>query len=158
MANVRPVLALLRSMQLKRQLGAVERRLSQLDRGQKERLAMSMFREYEAAGQCPQPHLYQTSGDMRYRPWGDATAIGCERMTSANAEVRLAGMALWIAVAYHETRESPYRGIQAVHRRLVRLSRELRQSVVRKPRAAARRPLPTAGGPALGKRHEAAVG
>jgi hypothetical protein len=35
---------------------------------------------------------------------------------------------LWLAVAYHETRDSEHAALQALHRQLLRVVRELKES------------------------------
>ncbi len=64
---------------------------------------------------------------MRYVPWGQGTEVGYERACSGNAEVALRGMALWLAVAYHETKNSPHISLQLQHRQLMQLLRELKE-------------------------------
>ena len=37
------------------------------------------------------------------------------------------GIALWLAVAYHETKNSPHANLQLQHRQLMQLLRELKE-------------------------------
>ena len=37
------------------------------------------------------------------------------------------GIALWLAVAYHETKNSPHASLQPQHRQLMQLLRELKE-------------------------------
>ncbi|WP_199098508.1 hypothetical protein, partial [Dyella sp. ASV21] len=74
------------------------------------------------------PHLYGTSPQERYLPWGHGTDIGLARARSDNPEVALRGIALWLAVAYHETKESPHSSLQVRHRQLMRVLRELKET------------------------------
>ena len=39
----------------------------------------------------------------------------------------LRGIALWLAVAYHETKNSPHASLQPQHRQLMQLLRELKE-------------------------------
>jgi len=41
--------------------------------------------------------------------------------------VALRGIALWLAVAYHETKNSPHSSLQPQHRQLMQLLRELKE-------------------------------
>jgi len=41
--------------------------------------------------------------------------------------VALRGIALWLAVAYHETKNSPHASLQPQHRQLMQLLRELKE-------------------------------
>ena len=49
----------------------------------------------------------------------------------------LRGIALWLAVAYHETKDSPHTSLQPHHRQLLRVLRELRDATGEQPDATA---------------------
>lgn len=52
-----------------------------------------------------------------------------ERVRSRLQPIRLRGLATWIAVVYHETRDSADEGFQAVHRDVLGLIAELKASM-----------------------------
>ncbi len=76
-------------------------------------LAMS---EIETAGRSPVPHLYGSSSTDIYQPWGDGAALAFSRACSRVPQLKLRGTALWLAIAYQETRESPHASMQTLHR------------------------------------------
>jgi hypothetical protein len=91
------------------------------------------LREIGQASRSEFPHLYGTAPEQRYMPWGQGTEIGFSRAQSDNPEVALRGIALWLAVAYHETKDSPHTSLQPQHRQLLRVLRELRDSSGEQP-------------------------
>ncbi len=125
------LIALLRGRQLMRQFDIVERSIQALPASGRMKLEALVKREMSRAAQCEFPHLYGTSPEQRYFLWGKGTETGIARVLSENLEVRLRGIALWISVAYHETRESPHPHLQPQHRQLLRILRELKQSSAR---------------------------
>jgi hypothetical protein len=54
--------------------------------------------------------------------------LGYERARSDNAQVRLRGVALWLAVAYHETREASFPEFEGLHRSVLRVMREIKEN------------------------------
>src|SRR6185312_5170147 len=72
-----PAIAFLRAHQLTRQLRVLT------------------LREIGQASRSEYPHLYGTSPEARYLPWGQGTGAGYERARSDNPEVALRGIALW---------------------------------------------------------------
>ena len=75
------------------------------------------------------PHLYATPPDEKYHAWGSGTDIGLERMRSDSLQVRLRGVALWLTVAYHETKDSQFAEQQELHRQVMRAMRALKDSI-----------------------------
>ncbi|HET6632726.1 MAG TPA: hypothetical protein VFG73_08470 [Rhodanobacteraceae bacterium] len=122
------IIALSRSVQLGRQLAEVERAINSLNPATRARLTGLTLRELELAAQCEFPHLYATPPEQRYRAWGSGTDIGFARARSDNLQVRLRGIALWLAVAFHETRDASFSEPQNVHRRILGILRLLKQS------------------------------
>ncbi|MDN5923869.1 MAG: hypothetical protein L0H70_02585 [Xanthomonadales bacterium] len=127
------IIALSRSVQLSRQLAEIERAMSTLTPATRSRLASLTQREVDQAAQCEFPHLYGTPPEERYRAWGIGTDIGFARSKSDNLQVRLRGISLWLAVAYHETRDASFSEPQNVNRRILGILRMLKHAA---PRAA----------------------
>ncbi len=126
MQIVTRLIAIARARQLQRQFQQVERSISALPARTRSRLGLMTLREIGQASKCELPHLYGTAPEQRYIPWGQGTDIGFGRSKSENPEVALRGIALWLAVAYHETKDSPHTSLQPQHRQLLRVLRELR--------------------------------
>ena len=122
-----PLLVMMRTRQLGRQFRDIERSIRALPKRNRERLSMLTLREIGQASRSDFPHLYGTAPESRFLPWGQGTETGYERACSNNAEVALRGIALWLAVAYHETKNSPHASLQPQHRQLMQLLRELKE-------------------------------
>lgn len=122
-----PVITMLRVRQLGRQFNTIERSVRALSKRNRMQLSTLTLREIGQAAQCDFPHLYGTAPESRYLPWGDGTNIGYARAQSTNTEVALRGIALWLAVAYHETKESPHVAVREQHRQLLHVLRELKE-------------------------------
>jgi hypothetical protein len=128
MQIVTRLIAMTRARKLQRQFQLIERSIHALPARTRSRLAVMALREIGQASKCEFPHLYGTAPEQRYVPWGQGTELGFSRAQSDNAEVALRGIALWLAVAYHETKESPHTSLQPQHRQLLRVLRELRDA------------------------------
>lgn len=126
MQIVTRLIAMNRARQLQRQWRQIERSITSLPARARARLGVMALREIGQASRCEFPHLYGTAPEHRYMPWGQGTEIGFNRAQSDNSEVAMRGIALWLAVAYHETKDSPYTSLQPQHRQLLRVLRELR--------------------------------
>lgn len=122
-----PFLVMMRVRQLGRQFRDIDRRVRALPRRSRERLGEFALREIGQASRSDFPHLYGTPPEIRYMPWGKGTEVGYERACSSSAEVAMRGIALWLAVAYHETKNSPHASVQAMQRQLMQLLRELKE-------------------------------
>ncbi len=129
MQIVTRLIALSRAMQLRRQFREINRALEQLAPTARHQLASIALREFSSASKSEFPHLYATPPDEKYRPWGSGTDIGLERLRSDNLQVRLRGVALWLAVAYHETKDSPFGEQQELHRQVMRSLRALKEGI-----------------------------
>ena len=55
-------------------------------------------------------------------------AVSAGRVRDRSIQLRQRSVALWLAVVYHETRQSPDAGLQAVHREVLGILRELRDA------------------------------
>jgi hypothetical protein len=122
------LIAINRARQLSRQLREIQRSIDALSRQNRGRLGTLTLREIGQATRCDFPHLYGTPPEERYLPWGQGTEIGYTRARSENVEVAIRGIALWLAVAYHETKDARQGGLQTVYRQLMRLLRELKET------------------------------
>jgi len=121
-----PFIAMLRARRLGQQFREIERSISALSLRSRIRLSSLTLREIGQAARSDFPHLYGTPPELRYLPWGQGTEAGYERARSTNGEVALRGIALWLAVAYHETRDSPHTSLQPKHRQVMQLLRQLK--------------------------------
>ncbi len=90
-----PLFVAMRARQLGRQFRDIERSIRALPKRNRDRLSMLTLREIGQASRCDFPHLYGTTPESRYLPWGQGTDIGYERARSNNAEVALRGISLW---------------------------------------------------------------
>jgi len=123
------IIALSRSMQLRRQFREINRAMEALPPAARRQLAAIALREFSAAAKCEFPHLYGTPPEEKYRPWGTGTDVGLERLRSDNLQVRLRGVALWLTVVFHETKDSPFAEQQELHRLTMRCLRSLKEGV-----------------------------
>jgi hypothetical protein len=122
-----PLLAMMRARQLDRQFRDIERSIRALPRRSCQRLSTLTLREIGQASRSDFPHLYGTPPEARFQPWGQGTEVGYERARSGNTEVALRGIALWLAVAYHETKNSRHASLQPQYRQLMQVLRELKK-------------------------------
>ena len=120
--------AMIRARQLQRQFQQIDRIVTSLPPRTRSRLGIMTLREIGQASKCEFPHLYNTAPELRYIPWGQGTDIGFGRAQSDNPEVSMRGIALWLAVAYHETKDSTHASMQPQHRQILRVLRELRDA------------------------------
>jgi hypothetical protein len=137
MQIVTRLIAMSRARQLQRQFRQIERNIQAMPARTRARLGVMTLREIGQASRCEFPHLYGTAPEQRYIPWGQGTETGFSRAQSDNPEVALRGIALWLAVAYHETKDSPHTSLQPHHRQLLRVLRELRDATGEQPDATA---------------------
>lgn len=128
MRIVSQIIALSRSRQLGRQFREIERIIDSLPRRTRVQLGTLTLREIGQASRSEFPHLYGTSPEQRYLPWGEGTDVGYARARSDNAEVAIRGVALWLAVAYHETKDSPHLKLQLQHRHLLKVLHGLKEA------------------------------
>lgn len=136
MSMLTQAIAFIRYFSLNSEYKFVERELAGLNPLDRRLLAGLAVKELQLAGQSEFPHLYGTDGDQRYRMWGNATLVGLDRAKSDNSHIKLRGIALWLAVAFYETKDSPFAGHQTLHRKLMRSLRELKESLPKEQLAA----------------------
>lgn len=122
-----PLIVMMRARQFARQLKVIERNVNALPKRSRTRLSELTIQEIAQAARGEFPHLYGTPPEARYSPWGDGTEAGYERACSDNPEVAVRGIALYLAVAYHEIRNSPHPQLQPPYRQLMQLLRTLNE-------------------------------
>lgn len=118
-----------RKVVLSWQAKVVEKAIRELPDAKRREAAALTLAELEAAGQSPQPHLHGSTSTHPTMPWGNAAQLAFERVRSRLQPIRVRGLALWIAVVYYETRDSVDDGFQSVHRDVLGLIGELKQSL-----------------------------
>lgn len=118
------VTAMSRSVRLRRQFGEIERRALELPPSYREQLAELIARECDNVAQSPEPALYGTQAE------GGTTLsgldVGLDRARSDNVQIRMRGLALWIALVYHETDGARSADADELHRLVLRVMRELK--------------------------------
>jgi hypothetical protein len=113
------LLALARWLMLSRQAREMRRIVQELPMSAQRAVGQLVMAEIQNAARVPQPHLYGSEVEDRYQPWGDASQQAYARAQSKTPQLKLRGIALWMAVVYHETRESPHPLLQSVHREVL---------------------------------------
>lgn len=121
-------LAMYRQLMLQRQAAAVLKAVRALDATQRKTTADQTLAEIQAASVLPHPHWHGASESMLYRPWSPVASVTAGRVRDRSIQLRQRSVALWLAVVYHETRQTPHAGLQAVHRQVLGILRELRES------------------------------
>ena len=131
MRIVSRIIALTRSIQLNRQFKEIEKAIGELPFATRRQLAAIAMREFATAAKSDAPHMYGSIDKDRpsYQPWGNGTDIGYARMRGDNEHLRLRGIALWLTVAYYETKQSDSGDMQELHRHLMRTLRVLKEAL-----------------------------
>ena len=91
------LLALARWLMLSRQARELRRIVQELPISAQRAVGQLAMAEIQAAAREPQPHLYGSEVEDRYQPWGDATHQAFIKAQSKTPQVKLRGIALWIA-------------------------------------------------------------
>ena len=113
-----------RVARLKRQFGEIEQRSLELPRAYRDQLAELIGRECDNVAAAPDPSLYGAQTENGVTTNG--LDVGFERARSDNVQVRMRGIALWIALVYRETRDATAPEFQELHRGILRVMRELK--------------------------------
>ncbi|WP_460452858.1 hypothetical protein [Arenimonas aestuarii] len=129
------VLAHCRQLMLRRQAAAVLKAVRAFDATQRKTTADQTLAEIQAASVLPHPHWHGASESMLYRPWSPVASVTAGRVRDRSVQLRQRSVALWLAVVYHETRQAPHPGLQAVHRQVLGILRELREAAHATPAA-----------------------
>ncbi|MCX7555779.1 hypothetical protein OS187_02915 [Xanthomonadaceae bacterium JHOS43] len=101
---------------LNRQAREIKRSIQSLPVTAQRAVGQLAMTEIENADRTPVPHLYGSSSTDIYQPWGDGATLAFDRARSRVPQLKLRGTALWLAIAYQETRESPHASMQTLHR------------------------------------------
>jgi len=123
------IIAVTRGVVLSREMSAIEREVAGLSVLDRRVLANLALRELAQASKTEHPHLYASQPTERYRLWGTGTGIAMERMRSDNSQIKLRGIALWLAIAFHESKDSEFGGLKNFHRRVLKMMRQLKESL-----------------------------
>jgi len=113
-----------RVARLRRQFGDIEHRSLELPRSYRDQLAELIGRECDNVEAAPDPSLYGAHAENGVTTNG--LDIGFDRARSDNVQVRMRGIALWIALVYHETGLSRTPESEELHRQVLRIMRELK--------------------------------
>ncbi|HEX7370579.1 MAG TPA: hypothetical protein VF284_09915 [Rhodanobacteraceae bacterium] len=113
-----------RAARLRRQLGEVEQRSLGLSRSYREQLAELIGRECDAIAASPNPAEYGSKDEDGTTSSG--LDIGFDRARSENVQVRMRGLALWLALVYSDTRDANNQESRELHRGVMRIMRELK--------------------------------
>lgn len=113
-----------RIARLRRQFGEIEQRSMELPRSYRDQLAELIGRECDNVEAAPDPSLYGVQTENGVTTNG--LDVGFDRARSDNVQVRMRGIALWIALVYHETRNAGAPESQELHRSILRVMRELK--------------------------------
>jgi hypothetical protein len=130
MRIVSRLLALSRSIQLNRQFREIQREIDTMPLATRRQLASLAVKEFANASQCEYPHLYGTPSEQQVQGsevYGKGVEVGFTRVRSENPHVKLRGIALWLTVAYFETKDSEYSEAQNLHKQLMRSLRVLKE-------------------------------
>jgi len=127
---VNRLLALGRDFQISRQPGIIERAVASLTLANRVRLESLVQNEMARAGWCAYPAANDTASNDTQ--WDEAIETGFTRAQADNMEVRLRGIALWLAAVLHETRASTHENMEPRRRTALRIVRELKESVPRR--------------------------
>ena len=110
------LLALARFLMLSRQAREIRRIIEELPISAQRAVGQLAMAEIQSAARSPSPHLYGSEAADRYQPWGNATELAYSKAQSKVAQLKLRGIALWLAVTYHETADTRHTHLRAVHR------------------------------------------
>jgi hypothetical protein len=113
-----------RAARLRRQFGEIEQRSLELPRSYRDQLAELIGRECDNVESAADPSLYGTQTENGVTTNG--LDLGFDRARSDNVQVRMRGIALWIALVYRETRNVEASESQELHRAILRVMRELK--------------------------------
>lgn len=109
-------LTLTRLLALRRQWKTVQARLFRLAGEDEVRLAAWVFIEAAHAAKHPMPQFYGSEQVEAYRPWTDAADRAFRDVLDVDPRWSLKGIARWLTVVTHETRNACVPAMQRLHR------------------------------------------
>ena len=118
------VTAMSRTARLRRQLAEIEHRSLELPQSFREQLAELVGRECDNVAQSPDPSSYGAQTENGIAASG--LDVGYDRARSDNVQVRMRGLALWLALVYRETQDTLTPENEELHRQVLRIMRELK--------------------------------
>ena len=113
-----------RAARLRRQFSEIEHRSLELPRSYRDQLAELIGRECDNVAASADPSLYGTQTENGVTTSG--MDVGFDRARSDNVQVRMRGIALWLALVFNETRHDEASETQELHRSILRVMRELK--------------------------------
>ena len=122
-----------RRRMLTKQAGAVRQAVHGLNAEQRKQAADMTLAEIQAAAVLPQPHLHGDNEASMYRPWSPVAATAASRVGDRSIQLRQRSIAMWLAVVYHETRQTRDEGLLAVHREVLGILRDLKDHKMAAP-------------------------
>ena len=117
-----------RRLMLARQAAVVRAAVLAMTAEQRRIAADQTLNDIRVAAEMALPHLYGDNEPTPYRPWTPVAETMAKRANDRATQLRLRSVAMWLAVVYHETREARGESMQAVHREVLGILRELRAS------------------------------
>jgi hypothetical protein len=121
------VTSMSRAARLRHQLGEIEQGIRQLTPPLCHQLSELIGRECANVEQADEPEAYGSQTDPTTGILTAGIDLGHERARSDNVQVRLRGMALWIALVFHETRDAVPPEMAELHRQVLRVMRQLKE-------------------------------
>jgi len=118
-----------RDLQNSRQPQVIERAVESLSRANRMRLESLVQNEMARAGWSAYPAANDATPVPHDKQWNEAIETGFTRAQSDNMEVRLRGIALWIAGILHATREATHANMDGRRRTALRILRELKEAI-----------------------------
>lgn len=133
------MLALVRYVTLMRQARELRRIIDSLPKSAQRALASLTLAEIELAAKDPTPGRYGNTDPDPYSPWSNAANDAFARAKSPVAQLKLRGIATWMAAVFHETKDSPHPMMESVHREVLGFLGILKGTYASTPRGAAAR-------------------
>lgn len=109
------MLAYTRLLVLRRQWKSIQQWLITLPVDQEARLATLVYDQAVLAANHPTPQFYGSVYVESYSPWGDAADTAYALTRSLDVREQTHGIAVWLAVVFHETRNAPVAALRRLH-------------------------------------------
>lgn len=118
-----------RKVMLSWQAKVVEKAIRELPEAKRREAAALTLAELDSPAYQAGSPVHGSSNTPSGPSRGTSAQQAFERVRSRLQPIRLRGLATWIAVVYHETRDSADEGFQGVHRDVLGLIAELKASM-----------------------------